>query len=123
MKKFTILLMFFLPACAQMPTQQEINLADYGEYPSNSTEIVKTFYSKSLKDPDSAVYKYISPPIKTVLGDRFQGVKYGYLVCATVNAKNSYGGYVGYHTDGFFIQNNIILNHLENGVWWGKNMC
>lgn len=43
---------------------------------------VKMFVSNSLKDPDSAKFRSVK-------------VKWG-NVCGEVNAKNSYGGYVGY---------------------------
>lgn len=49
---------------------------------SAKVALVRAFVANSLKDPESA---------------RFRGVKVKWEnVCGEVNAKNSYGGYVGY---------------------------
>lgn len=110
--------------CATLPTQQEAAMADYGSYPNNYEEITKNYYSHMLKDPDSAKYQSITTPKKFWMGNRFEGAKYGYLVCATVNGKNSYGGYVGYSTDGLLIRNGSVIDYIEKGrLLNGNNVC
>jgi len=99
-------------------------MADYGSYPNNYEEIVKNYYSRILKDPDSANYQSFTTPNMSYMGDRFDGTKYGYLVCATVNSKNSFGGYVGFSTDGLLIRNGSVIKYIEKGrLSSGKNVC
>ena len=116
-------LLTLLAGCAGLPTQQEAAAADYGPMPTNYEEIVKSFYGGMLKDPDSAQYKNISFPRQHWLGDRITGAKYGYLVCVTLNAKNSSGAYVGYKTDGLLIQYDSVILHVPNGMWFGRQVC
>jgi hypothetical protein len=47
--------------------------------------LAKTGMMDKLKDPDSAKFKNLSI-----------SKKYPWIICGEVNAKNSYGGYVGY---------------------------
>jgi hypothetical protein len=112
-----------LIGCVAAPTQKEVDSADYGIYPSNYEAVVKEFYSNILKDPYSAEYRNITGPKKFWLSDRSKGSRYGYLVCVTINAKNSYGAYVGYKTDGLLIRNDSVIQYLEKGVWFAQQMC
>jgi hypothetical protein len=50
--------------------------------PPNYREQIDADFARTLKDPDSRKIVY-------------QGNPYGSLVCGTVNARNSFGGYVG----------------------------
>ena len=119
----TSLLLVLLTGCVALPTQQDVAKADYGSYPANYEDIVKTFYGNMLKDPDSAQYKNITVPKTFWLGDRISGSKFGYLVCATLNAKNSYGAYVGYKTDGLLIRDGAVIQYVADGMWFGRQMC
>jgi hypothetical protein len=112
-----------LVGCASLPTPEQSASADYGSYPENHESIVKGYYAQVLKDPESARYGTITTPQKYWLGNRFDGAKYGYLVCATLNAKNSYGGYVGNQTDGLLIRNGSIILKVEKGIWFGRAIC
>lgn len=116
-------LLVLLAGCASLPTAQEAASADYGPMPTNYEQIVKTYYGTTLKDPDSAQYRNISSPRQYWLGDRFTGAKYGYLVCVTLNAKNSYGAYVGYKTDGLLIQYDSVVLYVPDGIWFGRQVC
>ena len=122
-KKILILGAVVLSGCVALPTAQEAALADHGEYPTNYEEIVKNYFDGVAKDPDSLKYRGISTPQKYWLGDRLEGARYGYLVCATVNGKNSYGAYVGYKTDGLLIRNGSVILVVPNGDWWGRKIC
>jgi hypothetical protein len=50
--------------------------------PQNYREQIDADFVRTLKDPDSRKIEY-------------KGNPYGSLVCGTVNARNSYGGYTG----------------------------
>jgi hypothetical protein len=84
---------------------------DYGKYPTDYEAIVKSWFDTKLKDPDSAKYKSISKPRKehAIVNQFRKEAVYGYSVCATVNAKNSYGGYTGYTTQWFLIRDGSIV--------------
>ena len=56
--------------------------AEDGKRPANYRKVADARIASILKDPDSRKV-------------RFGAMPYGGLVCGTVNAKNSYGGYVG----------------------------
>ena len=99
----------FLQACAQSPTTAEVAASQYAlqqriaqqraprleairaqlhatiqatSLPANYRDLIDAYFVATLKDPDSRRIDYGSNP-------------YGSLVCGTVNAKNSYGGYTG----------------------------
>lgn len=73
--------------------------ADYGKPPENYEGIIKEHFEAQLKDPDSARYIF-SNPVKAYGNEGILyggGIRWaGYLVKVEVNAKNSFGGYVGY---------------------------
>ena len=110
-------------SCTSMPSPEQASQADYGSYPSNYESIVKIYYNVTLKDPDSAKFGSISTPIQYYLGNRFSGAKYGYLVCSSVNAKNSYGAYVGYKTTALLIRNGEMIKIIENGIYGSQSIC
>lgn len=111
----------FIAACVTAPTAEQIAQADHGSYPENYEAIIRNYYNKVLKDPESVKYQGITSPQKYWFGSRFRAPTYGFLVCATLNAKNSYGGYVGYKTDGFMIKNGSVIQVFQEGLW-GTNV-
>jgi hypothetical protein len=52
------------------------------QLPSNYQQLIDARFAHILKDPDSRKVELSAHP-------------YGSLVCGTINARNSYGGYVG----------------------------
>lgn len=68
----------------------------------NPEPAIRAYFDKALKDPESARYE-IGKPVKGYYGKTLSNlagprdIKYGWLVPAGVNAKNSYGGYTGTH--------------------------
>ena len=99
-----------LVACADLPqpTPIEISMsnvrsADYGTYPEHYEQQIHQYLNDTLLDPDRAKIR-IAPPRKVFkiyeTDDRPSQPKYYpcYLVCAEVNAKNTYGGYTGWQT-------------------------
>jgi hypothetical protein len=80
-------------------------------YPNNYVSIIKAWYAENLKDPDSAKFNKISKPQKEhAIENQFQRLAlFGYSVCATVNAKNSFGGYTGSKVRWFLIRNGVVV--------------
>ena len=110
----------FLTLMVGCTTMQPINQsvldnADYGKYPENYEEIVKAYFSRILKDPYSAVYRF-EKPYKAYLREApvSGGAPrtFGYIVEVGVNAKNSFGGYVGEKYYKLFIRNGYIQNEV-----------
>lgn len=109
-------IVFALPAslmlfgCAAMykPTPEQERNADYGTYPEKYQEIIKDYFSITLKDPYSAVYSDWKGPTKGWISG-MDGVSFGYRACVNVNAKNSLGGYVGIRQYLFVINNDTIV--------------
>lgn len=85
--------------------------ADHGAYPDNYQDIIKKWYMSNLKDPNSAIFVAFSKPRKEhAIADQFKKVAvFGYSACASVNSKNSYGGYTGAKSYWFLIRNGIII--------------
>lgn len=103
-----------LPSMFYEPTKEELANADYGTYPSNYEDIARSFMSTRLKDPESARYRFTEQPRKAHTFARSRSeVRYIYRVEVTINAKNSYGGYVGEHQYMFDIRNGAVLDYLD----------
>lgn len=68
--------------------------ADFGACPSAVEGLLKAWAETTLKDPDSARYVHVSKPRKEWAVERQQPI-YGWSVSATINARNSCGGYAG----------------------------
>lgn len=117
MKRAAILAMaLLLLGCAGSPTAEETATADYGamasavEYKSQ----IENYFNSNLKDPASIQYKSISPPRKGYvrIANDWVGSStvYGYMVDATINAKNSYGGYTGFKTYSFLFRDGKLVD-------------
>jgi hypothetical protein len=106
-----LLVVLSLTACATMPTQKEIDKADYGSPISQDLAEAKAkeFLSGYLKDPMSATYQW-----KAVYQGWFKGFRratvYGYILDGNINAKNSYGGYVGASPFRFVFRNGELVS-------------
>lgn len=88
---------------------KNINLetADVGTSPENYKDIIENAIRGQLKDPDSAKFSAMTTPRKEVMAENRLFV-YGYSVCVYVNAKNSYGGYVGDQLYWVFLRDNQV---------------
>jgi hypothetical protein len=99
------------------PTQEELAKANYGSPISQEDAKVQatTFFKKYLKDPYSAKIEW---------GEVRKGwmreapicdceLQFGYILVANVNAKNSFGGYVGSEPYKFFFKNGLIISINE----------
>ena len=85
MKILPLLLALNLVGCAVTPLTEE----EIGAKPDEKVVeyTLKAWLDRNLKDPESAKIMIGKPQL-----DRYRG----WVVCALVNAKNNYGGYIGY---------------------------
>lgn len=79
--------------------------ANFGNLPDSYQEIVRNEILQRLKDPQSAQFEFATP-YKAWCKSGFTTF-YGWLVPLTVNAKNSYGGYVGRKPMAYLISEGI----------------
>ena len=101
--------MSIVPSCASV-SAEEIRSANYGELRPDYQEAIKALMSTQLKDPYSAVYSF-SVPRKGYCQDGWAvgGQKhFGYIVPTGINAKNSFGGFVGQKPYYFMIENGVV---------------
>ncbi|MCK9224934.1 MAG: hypothetical protein M0Q02_07600 [Candidatus Muirbacterium halophilum] len=95
------------------PTATQIAEADYGKVISQeeAENIIKIWYGGDLKDPESAKYKFdkIEKSYLTrKVAFKDTTVTYGYIIDFECNAKNSYGGYVGWKAHSYFLRNGNV---------------
>lgn len=108
-----IFLAGLLSACATVPTADEQRAADYGLpiAQEDAERLAEAYLAPRLKDPMSAVYVWDRVTKGYMAGAPIAGRKltYGYLLTGTVNAKNSFGGYVGAKRYGFVFRDGVIV--------------
>lgn len=111
------LLSALIAGCASF-TPQELSSFDYGPYPENYKDIIRGYIDARLKDPSSAILEYRAGPGQVwQKGSIISSKEYGWGVCLWINAKNSYGGYVGRRPYAFLIRNGAIVHvHGEMGT-------
>ena len=108
----TAILLLLLSGCMAVPTQQEQGTQNYGEPVGKDDAQAKVVaaMSTTLKDPDSAKYD-CSLGGKGWLGSGKawgEGPEYGWLVGCKINAKNSYGAYVGAEQYAFVFRDGVL---------------
>jgi hypothetical protein len=112
MKKLVLILAMALVGCAtsqegrkfegkfERPSAERITAI--GPQPANIEDQAKTFLIGKLKDPESARFKTSSAPYRAytnslwMLGAGGEITWIGWAIDLEYNAKNSYGGYVGF---------------------------
>jgi hypothetical protein len=85
-------------------------------YPVDYEQQIRAHLELQLKDYSSAIIKLERPPRSTMLNvtDRMFGKPVpAYVACYLVNAKNSYGGYVGFRPYAFGFLNGKLVNAWE----------
>jgi hypothetical protein len=98
-----------------------------GPIPVDWQDQAKAFVLENLKDPESARFKFNDVPPRQswvreapLFGRRFAS---GWLVSFEVNAKNSYGGYVGFKPYAFiFRDGKIIAYQIAETGRYGENL-
>ncbi len=100
---------------ARGPADSEFASADFGSTPSGYEQHLTGAIKGQLKDPDSARIRFAAPR-KTwgrVVG--VEGTEFGWSVTALVNAKNSYGGYVGEKPWSFMFRDGRVVSATPLG--------
>ena len=103
-----------LAACAYTPPSAQVSMKavrseNYGVYPKNYQRQIRQYLNDTLLDPDSAkirigtphkVFQIYNPLAHTYPPKTPKELKTNqyYVVCAEVNAKNTFGGYTGWQT-------------------------
>ncbi|WP_127999193.1 hypothetical protein [Piscinibacter defluvii] len=71
--------------------------AEYGPKPADPTRIMQDYLRVQLKDPLSAQMQMRAVGrITTTRASLLVPARYGWGICADVNAKNAFGGYTGF---------------------------
>ena len=114
-----------LTACVTAPTGQggkPLTLADAGPKPADAMAIANAAILPMLKDPESARFQLIRPARPVVMADTvFHKGGAGWEICVNVNAKNSFGGYVGYRTTYLMWNTGKIIMHIDGDL--GQVAC
>jgi len=117
-KLITFLLLVVITSCASYPDAEEIASADYGTYvsPSECKSIAEATIKFGLKDPSSAVFSHSSCSTGYWNSVPIMGlpIAFGYMQTGTVNAKNSFGGYVGAKGYSVLIRNGNVIRWCIN---------
>jgi hypothetical protein len=109
---FVVGLIFTVSACTTPQTTPQ----EPGSYPANYAELVQTWMRTALVDPYSVMDLTISKPQLRHF-QIWNGLLYGggysnyhvWVTCATYNAKNRMGGYVGLSHEAFWIAEGRIV--------------
>ncbi|GGW83880.1 hypothetical protein [Alteromonas halophila] len=118
-----VLIALLLSACSSLPSDQEVDEANYGSAPSEYELIVKAYYQMTVNEPGTTKYNAIHKPVRYWLANKMGDTYYGYLVCATVNTKNLLGKYSGFRHDALLIHNDHVVKYVKGGDWWGEQLC
>lgn len=129
------LLVTLLAGCGAIAQKKEAELLsrstaeDWGVLDSNYEEAERAFILSMLKDPDSARFKFVKPTrgVSHYFGDPILA----WYSTVYVNAKNSFGGYVGERPYGFAYQCrpskscklfNYAIPHptYPQDLWWQR---
>lgn len=110
-KLLCITAMLAVTGCAApRMTQAQLANADYGRQPTTqeATALVKGYLEQHLLDPTSYI---LQPPhnITRMSYNGHDGYEFGYMVYYGVNAKNSFGGYVGMRQHSALIHNDRVI--------------
>ena len=102
-----------LAGCAATPpTQEELESADYGAPISqqDAKRQATEFFQSHLRDPGSAQYRWTQVERGWLRHAPIHGgrIVYGYKLDVDVNAKNAFGGYVGFRKYSFIFRNGKI---------------
>lgn len=108
------------------PSQEELTKADYGTPISQEDAQARAleFLKRVLKDPDSAKIDWspVSPGWWREASAHGGGLKFGYILNANINGKNSYGAYIGYKPYRFMFFNGTLTSaYAEQNLGTGYN--
>ncbi len=111
----TVALVALVASCASAPpTPDQLASADYGSPISQYEAQAKAeaFFNRYLKDPDSALIEWGTVETGWLREAPIYGgqLRFGYILDANVNAKNSFGGYTGYKPYRFLFFNGSLVS-------------
>jgi hypothetical protein len=95
------------------PNKEEMDAADFGLAPTDYEVAIKKWMKDNLRDPLSAQIDEIGQPEKSWWGQlgglaAARDIRYGWVVMAKINAKNAYGGYIGFKKYWFYFRDGEI---------------
>lgn len=125
MKSTALLIAILCTSCAYTPSNTDIKQANYGVKPSQPEAAIRTYFTGTLKDPDSLRIQFVTEPKQDwFLNPANFNTKFGYgwHVCAMVNAKNSYSGYVGARPYHFYFNGERIAFVTDAGMNSGRRL-
>lgn len=106
---FLSTLLVLLAACGQVSLSAAE--ADAGPPPpANWRQLVVEHTLAQLKDPESARFRFAAEPAKIFHAPQR---RYMYSVTVFVNAKNSFGGYVGEHAWSYEIRDGRVVHSSD----------
>ncbi len=115
MKKLILLVllagMMLVQGC--MLTQEQINGANYGPYPTRYKELIQDHFVETLIDPESVRYDWRGKPFRAITNI----ITYGWFVRVNINAKNSCGGYTGKTPFTILMRYDRLLLAEESGIF------
>ena len=119
-----------LAACAYTPPSAQVSLKavrseNYGSYPKNYERQIRQYLNDTLLDPGSAkirigtphkVFQTYNPLANTYPPKTPKELKTNqyYVVCAEVNAKNTFGGYTGWQTHRYRFHKGGLMEDEKN---------
>jgi hypothetical protein len=98
------------------PTPTREAAAKYGDLPADYEIAIRKYFLEHLRYPDSVQYQEITKPqqgFTTAVTGTFlmrETRVYGWLVKATINAKNSHDGYTGFKTYTFLFRGETVVD-------------
>ena len=111
------------------PTPELLQSVYFGDKPNDDQfdASFKRWAKYGFKDADSIKYDWISRPQKGwistcspaeayIKGCHKDSFKYGYIGRISVNAKNSYGGYIGYEEYYIVFMSDTVMNLIPVGL-------
>jgi hypothetical protein len=113
-----------LAGCATAPTSEQLAMANYGTpiEQADAEQRAKNYLQTALKDPYSAQIRWAPVERGWMREAPIHGgaLKFGYILNAGINAKNSYGGYTGEKAYRFlFINGNLESVYGESTEYIG----
>ena len=110
-----VIVVLLLCGCA-VRTQEEIYALDYGPYPDNYQELVKSCAFGHLIDPYSAYYEFQGLPTQQYKGAGLLADEaYGWGGLVAINAKNRLGGYAGRAYFQYIIRYGSVIWFIQVG--------
>lgn len=135
LKPVVLVLCAWLAGCTLGPPRTSSGaiptVADAGLPPSDNEAMLMRFLQDRLKDPESARIRNLNKPVfMAVNATTYSPSFYGWVTCADVNAKNSYGAYAGATTYLLVSRDSgqIVFNDKERPDWeirssWVRDVC